>query len=45
MAPEKGDTGVAAAGRIDAATGVEYASQNIKPGDLVNVGMHRTRTT
>jgi hypothetical protein len=29
------------AGRIDAKMAFEYAFENIKPGDLVNVGMHR----
>ncbi len=29
------------AGRIDAAMAFEFAFQNIKPGDVVNVGMHR----
>lgn len=29
------------AGRIDAAMGFEFAFENIKPNDVVNVGMHR----
>lgn len=29
------------AGRIDARMAFEFASENIKPGDVVNVGMHR----
>lgn len=29
------------AGRIDAAMGFEFAFEHIKPGDVVNVGMHR----
>jgi len=29
------------AGRIDPAMAFEYAFENIKPGDVVNVGMHR----
>ena len=29
------------AGRLDARMGYEYAFENIKPGDVVNVGMHR----
>lgn len=29
------------AGRIDAAMAFEFAFENIKPGDVVNVGMHR----
>ena len=29
------------AGRIDARMAFEYAYENIKPGDVVNVGMHR----
>jgi len=29
------------AGRIDAAMGFEFAFDHIKPGDVVNVGMHR----
>jgi len=29
------------AGRIDAELAFEYAFDNIKPGDVVNVGMHR----
>jgi hypothetical protein len=29
------------AGRIDARMAFEYALENIKPGDVVNVGMHR----
>jgi hypothetical protein len=29
------------AGRIDARMAFEYAFENIKPGDVVNVGMHR----
>ena len=29
------------AGRIDAKMGFEFALENIKPGDVVNVGMHR----
>ncbi len=29
------------AGRIDAGMAFEYAFENIKPGDVVNVGMHR----
>ncbi len=29
------------AGRIDARMGFEYAFERIKPGDVVNVGMHR----
>lgn len=29
------------AGRIDAAMAFQYAYSNIKPGDVVNVGMHR----
>lgn len=32
---------VLGAGRIDAAMGMEYAFENIKPGDVINVGMHR----
>ena len=29
------------AGRIDARMAFEYAFERIKPGDVVNVGMHR----
>ncbi|MCC7493519.1 MAG: hypothetical protein IT204_14285, partial [Fimbriimonadaceae bacterium] len=29
------------AGRIDARMGFEFAFDHIKPGDVVNVGMHR----
>jgi len=29
------------AGRIEAAMAFEYAFESIKPGDVVNVGMHR----
>ena len=29
------------AGRIDPAMAFEFAFENIKPGDVVNVGMHR----
>ena len=29
------------AGRMDPALGFEFAFENIKPGDVVNVGMHR----
>jgi hypothetical protein len=29
------------AGRIDARMAFEYAFDHIKPGDVVNVGMHR----
>ena len=29
------------AGRIDPLMAFEYAFENIKPGDVVNVGMHR----
>jgi len=29
------------AGRIDARLAFEYAFDGIKPGDVVNVGMHR----
>jgi hypothetical protein len=32
---------IMAAGRIDPAMAFEYAYQNIKPNDVVNVGMHR----
>ncbi|MBT3379288.1 MAG: hypothetical protein HN742_03695 [Lentisphaerae bacterium] len=32
---------IMAAGRIDAQMAFEYAYDHIKPGDVVNVGMHR----